>query len=138
MSGIREDYIERMIHQLVSALAAIARLGKARKTDEALEQVQHTSLELFGMEYRLLITFDAGAVADLLGHPEKILALARLVETEAGLLEQRGDLEAVRHRLAHALALTREAQRRRVAPVAEDEAFARTVSEHLARVAPGP
>ncbi len=133
MPGIREDNIERMVTQLVSALAAIMKLGTARKTDEALVLLQQTSLTLFGLEYRMLITFDAGSVADLLGHPEKILALARLVSTEADLLQQQGDAEAVRHRLSHALTLALEGQRRRTTPDVEDEGLLRAIRERLAR-----
>ena len=138
MSGIREDYIERMVEQLVSALAAILKLGTANKPDEALALLQQTSLTLFGLEYRMLITFDANSVADLLGHPEKILALARLVMTESDPLHQRGDTEAVSHRLTHALDLALEGQRRRTALDPEDEGLVRAVRERLARAASGP
>jgi hypothetical protein len=131
MSGFREDYIERMIQKLVEALAAILKAGKARKTDEALELLQQTSLSLFGMEYRMLITIDAGSVAGLLGHPEKIKALAKLVSTEAELLEQRGDSEGAAHRLGHALALLREARRRRSAPDPETEELLRGLEDRL-------
>ncbi|WNG16262.1 hypothetical protein [Cystobacter fuscus] len=130
MAGIREDYIERMIKQLVSALAAIAKAGRGQKTDEALELVRQTSLSLFGMEYRTLITFDAASVAELLGTPEKILALVRLLSAEADLLEQRGDMEGVSHRLGHALALSRHAQARKATP--EGESLLQAVSERLA------
>jgi hypothetical protein len=68
MAGIREDYIERMIEKLVAALVAILKAGKAQKTEEALELVQQTSLSLFGMEYRMLLTIDAASVAGLLEH----------------------------------------------------------------------
>jgi hypothetical protein len=139
MSGIREDYIERMIHKLVQALAAILKAGKAQKTDEALDLIQQTSLSLFGMEYRMLITIDAGSVAGLLGHPEKIKALAKLVSTEAELLQQRGDTEGAAHRLGHALALLQEARSRRSTPDAESETLLQEVRNRLARLdEPGP
>ncbi|MFL5358027.1 hypothetical protein [Archangium sp.] len=131
MSGFREDYIERTIRQLVEALAAIVKAGKAQKTDEALELIQQTSLSLFGMEYRMLITIDAGSVAGLLGHPEKIKALAKLVSAEAELLQQRGDSEGAEHRLGHALALLQEARRMRSTPDPETEELVRGLQDRL-------
>ncbi|MGZ3458683.1 MAG: hypothetical protein ACXU86_09270 [Archangium sp.] len=132
MAGIREDYIERMIEKLVAALAAILKAGKGQRTDEALDLIQQTSLSLFGMEYRMLITIDAGSVAGLLGHPEKIKALAKLVSAEADLLQQRGDTEGAAHRLHHARALLQEAQRRRSAPDPEAEELLRSLGDRLA------
>lgn len=133
MAGIREDYIERMIERLVAALAAILKAGKSQKTEEALDLVHQTSLSLFGMEYRMLITIDAGSVAGLLEHPEKIKALAKLVSAEAELLQQRGDTEGATHRLGHALALLQEAQLRRTNPDPETETLLRGVRDRLAQ-----
>ncbi len=133
MAGIREDYIERTIEQLVAALAAILEAGKSQRTEEALDLVHQASLSLFGMEYRMLITIDAGSVAGLLEHPEKIKALAKLVSTEAELLQRRGDTEGAAHRLGHALALLQEAQRRRTSPDPETETLLRDVRDRLAR-----
>jgi hypothetical protein len=132
MAGIREDYIERMIETLVAALAAILKAGQAQKTEEALDLVHQTSLSLFGMEYRMLVTIDAGSVAELLGHPEKIKALAKLVSAEADLLQQRGDAEGASHRLGHALALLQEVQRRRSTPDPESETLLRRIRDRLA------
>ncbi|QRN96823.1 hypothetical protein JRI60_48930 [Archangium violaceum] len=131
MAGIREDYIERMIERLVAALAAILKAGKGQKTEEALDLIHQTSLSLFGMEYRMLITIDAGSVAELLGHPEKIKALAKLVSAEADLLQQRGDAVGVSHRLGHALALLQEVQRRRSTPDPEAETLIQSVRDRL-------
>lgn len=133
MAGIREDYIERMIEKLVAALVAILKAGKAQKTEEALDLVHQTSLSLFGMEYRMLLTIDAASVAGLLEHPEKIKALAKLVSAEADLLQQRGDDVGVAHRLGHALGLLQEARRRRLTPDPELETLVRSVEDRLAR-----
>lgn len=134
MAGIRDDYISRMIEQLVAALAAILRAGAGKKPDEALDLVQQTSLSLFGMEYRMLITIDAGSVAGLLVHPEKIKALAKLVSAEAEILQQRGDTVGVDHRLHHALALLEEARRRKSAPDPEVETLVQGLRDRLARL----
>jgi hypothetical protein len=134
MAGIREDYIERMIERLVAALAAILKAGQSQKTEEALDLVHQTSLSLFGMEYRMLITIDAGSVAGLLEHPEKLKALAKLVSAEADLLQQRGDTEGAAHRLGHALALLEEARRRRTNPDSETESLLRGVRDRLTRL----
>ena len=134
MAGIREDYIERMIERLVAALAAILKAGRGQKTEEALDLIHQTSLSLFGMEYRMLITIDAGSVAGLLEHPEKLKALAKLVSAEAELLQQRGDTEGEAHRLGHALALLEEARRRRTNPDPETESLLRDVRDRLTRL----
>jgi hypothetical protein len=131
MAGIREDYIERMIEKLVAALAAILKAGRTEKAEEALDLVHQTSLSLFGMEYRMLITIDAASVAGLLGHPEKIKALAKLVSAEADLLQRRGDDVGVAHRLGHALALLEEARRGRSTPDPELETLVRGVRDRL-------
>jgi len=132
MAGIRQDYITRMIEQLAAALAAILRAATGGKTQEALEQVNEASLSLFGMEYRMLITIDAGSVAELLGYPDKIQALAKLVLAEAEVLRLKGDAEGVAHRLGHALGLLLETERRRGAPDTETEALLRDVRGKLA------
>ena len=132
MAGIRQDYITRMIEQLAAALAAILRAATGGKTQEALEQVNEASLSLFGMEYRMLITIDAGSVAELLGYPDKIQALAKLVLAEAEVLRLKGDAEGVAHRLGHALGLLLETERRRGAPDSETEALLRDVRGKLA------
>lgn len=131
MAGIREDYIERMISKLVEALAAILKLGKGPRPEDALDLIQQTSLELFGMEYRMLITIDAASVAELLGHREKIKALAKLVLAEADVLEQRGDAVGVAHRLHHALGLLQQARRREKTPDPETAALLQGVEERL-------
>jgi hypothetical protein len=132
MAGIREDYIERMIERLAAALAAILKAGKAQKTEEALDLVHQTSLSLFGMEYRMLVTIDAGSVAELLGHPEKIKALAKLVGAEADLLLRRGETAEASQRLWHVLALLQEVQRRRSTPDSESETLLGNVRDRLA------
>jgi hypothetical protein len=133
MAAVREDYIERMIQRLVALLAAILKAGKGQRWDEALELVQQGCLTLFGLEYRMLVTIDAGSVAGLLEHPEKIQALAKLVVAEADLLEQRGEAARASERLEHALALLLEARRRRSAPDAEAEALLEALLGRAAR-----
>ena len=127
MASIREDYIERMIERLVAALAAILKAGKQEQWEEALGLVQQTSLSLFGLEYRMLVTIDARSVADVLGHPEKLKALARLILEEARLFERRGELPLAAARRSHAGALLEEAQRRRSTPDPECEALLATL-----------
>jgi hypothetical protein len=131
MAGIRQDYITRMIEQLVAALAAILGAATGKKTDDALVLVHEACLTVLGMEYRMLLTIDAASVAELLGHPEKIQALARLVIAEADVLQLKGDSEGAAHRLGHALGLLLETERRRAAPNAETEELLRDVRRRL-------
>jgi ABC-type transporter Mla MlaB component len=134
MAGIREDYIERLIEKLVAALAVLLKGGKAQRWEEVQEQLQQTSLSLFGLEYQMLVTVDAASVAALLEHPEKIKALARLLSAEAELLQRRGELPGAVDRWEHALELLEEARRRRATPDGEGEVLRREVRERLSEL----
>ncbi|MET0404873.1 MAG: hypothetical protein ABW123_20830 [Cystobacter sp.] len=130
--GIRQDHITRMLEQLTAALAAILRAAAGKKPEEALPLIHEASLTLFGMEYRMLLAVDAASVAELLGHPAKIQALAKLVLAEADVLRRQGDPQGVAHRLGHALGILLETERRRTTPDAETEALLRDVRGQLA------
>jgi len=103
MSGIRSDYIERMIAQLARALATL--LGARAKPPEVIEEtVADVARRLLGLEYRVLLSADPASTARLLGEALRIEVLARLVEEEAGLLADDAPALAADRR-AYALAL---------------------------------
>lgn len=110
MPTVRKDYIERLIEQLAEALAALLALRRDRKHEAAQALIRESSLSLLGMEYSVLTSMDARSVAQLLGHPEKIKALAGLIAEEAELLRQRGDEAGALARFERALALRLEAR----------------------------
>lgn len=97
-----KDYVERMIEQVGEALRQILKLRRAKKLEEATEQVRTTAREALGMEYSTLIAIDAAAAASLLGTSPRIRVLASLVLEEADVLDdkQAADLAANRRALA--------------------------------------
>jgi hypothetical protein len=102
---IKKDYIQRMIEQLVQALARLLKLTAAGQHKEAIELVRTTSQEAFGIEYELLIGVDAASAAGLLGSPIRVRKFAELVRAEAGALEASGNaaLAGKRREFADAL-----------------------------------
>lgn len=107
---IRKDYIERLIEQFAAAFASLLKLRRERRTEEAQQLIRDTAQSLLGMEYSTLTMADAASTARLLGHPLRVVALARLVAEEGELLHEKGESAraALRRRLA--LELLLEAQ----------------------------
>src|SRR5262245_45621865 len=90
MSPVRSDYLERQIAQMVEALAALLKLRRERKLEEATLLLQRTCREVLGMEYGALTLVDATSAAQLLGTPERIRVLAQLVTEDAAQREVQG------------------------------------------------
>lgn len=91
MSFFRKDWIERQIELVMAALSALLGLRKEERFDDAAALVARTVLELSGLELRVVLTMDPTLVADLVGHPRKIAALARLLREDGRVLRDRGD-----------------------------------------------
>jgi hypothetical protein len=106
------DYIVRQIKQLRALLAAIFKLKKEEKLDEALEQLQGAFPPFFGIEYRMLAGFDSASAAKLLVDSGRIKILAQLLEEEADIHRRRGDVELSAAKRQHALELYIEAAQR--------------------------
>jgi hypothetical protein len=70
---IRKDYIERLIEQLAAAFAALMKLRRERRTEEAQQLIRDTALSALGMEYSTLTMADAASTARLLGHPLRVV-----------------------------------------------------------------
>jgi hypothetical protein len=99
---IRKDYIERLIEQLAAAFAAILKARREQRTEDARQLIRDTALSALGMEYSVLTMADAASTARLLGHPSRVVGLARLVAEEGELLQEQGEAAraALRWRLA--------------------------------------
>jgi hypothetical protein len=107
---IRKDYIERLIEQFAAAFAALLKLRRERKTEEAQQLIRDTALSVLGMEYATLTMADAASTARLLGHPLRVVGLARLVAEEAELFHEQADTARATLRWALALELFLEAR----------------------------
>jgi hypothetical protein len=107
---IRQDYIERMIQQLAQALKALIQAREEKRPEDALQLLRETALSLLGMEYGVLTMADAASTARLLGHPQRVVGLARLVVEEGELLREQGQEARASLRWGLALELLLEAR----------------------------
>ena len=76
--------------QIGDQIARIFKARQERRLEDAAALVRQASLEALGMEYSVLVTMDALSVAELLGRPERMEALARLLLAEAEVFEAQG------------------------------------------------
>lgn len=117
---IRKDYIERLIEQLAAAFAALLKLRRGRKLEEAQQLIRDTALSVLGMEYSTLTMADAASTAQLLAHPRRVVGLARLVAEEAELFHEQGNAARASLRWGLALELFLEARAMGVTLEGED------------------
>ncbi|HYH97630.1 hypothetical protein [Hyalangium sp.] len=107
---IRKDYIERLIEQFAAAFAALSKLRRERRAEEAQQFIRDTALSALGMEYATLTMADAASTARLLGDPLRVVGLARLVAEEGELFHEQGELARAGVRWGLALELFLEAR----------------------------
>lgn len=107
---IREDYIERLIQQFAAAFKALLKARQEQRPEEVLQLIREASLSLLGMEYSALTLADAASTAKLLGHPLRVVGLARLVVEEGELLRAQGQEARASLRWSLALELLLEAR----------------------------
>jgi PAS domain S-box-containing protein len=103
---IRKDYIERLIDQLAQVLARLLHLRKEGQHEEALRAVREASMDLFGLEYEVLVGVDPASAAGLLGESQRVRRFAELVREEAESLEALGERALAEQRRAFAGALS--------------------------------
>lgn len=127
---IRQDYIERMIQQLAQALKALIKAREEKRPEDALQLIRETALSLLGMEYGVLTMADAASTAKLLGHPQRVVVLARLVVEEGELLREQGQEARASLRWGLALELLLEARAMGATLEGEDaRVFARLLAQ---------
>jgi hypothetical protein len=100
----RRDYIQRMVQQLAEALARIAGLRAQKDLDGAEREVAEA--------YRTLnvdptfLSLDARSLIAVVGDPDRLRMLARLLDEEAAVCEARGDAASARRKRALAAELS--------------------------------
>lgn len=87
---IREDYIIRLIRQLVEALARIAGFRKAGEYERAMQEVGRAWDEL-GVPRELLLATDRDTAVSLVREPAKARVAAQLLAEEAHVMHAKGD-----------------------------------------------
>jgi len=87
---IREDYLMRMIRQLVDALARIAGFRMRGEYDRAMAEVGRAWEDL-GVPRELVTAADGPTLASLLREPDRLRVAAQLLAEEAHVMSARGD-----------------------------------------------
>ena len=85
---IREDFILRLIKQLADFVAKIAGYRQSGDLARAQEEIERARDELLGLPPGLIDAVDTPTLVDLLRHPDKLRAAARL-SWEEGLVLMR-------------------------------------------------
>ena len=100
-----EDYILRLVQQLVAAIARIAGLNQRGAHDEALAVADRAWCELLDVPREMLDAMDTPSLAAMLREPAKLRLAARLFVEEAHALASKGDPRLAAARLRRALEL---------------------------------
>ena len=82
---IERDYIMRLVQQLAAVVARLLRLKEQKEYEQALREVENAYGELLGLSPAIVPMFDVATLAPLLGHSEKMKAIATLFCEQAEL-----------------------------------------------------
>jgi hypothetical protein len=127
----RQDYLMRMIEQIIQVLTRVIALGRAGDFHEALAQLRTANELLLGPFSEVLPRLDSASAAQMLGNPDQLLAYARLISAEAEVRRMMGDAAAADGLAQRALELALEARGR---GAADREAAAELIAGLASRV----
>jgi hypothetical protein len=88
---VRQDYILRLIEEMVQVLAAVLGLRKKGRHDEAIAAIEAASSSLTGIDLRLFEVIDPGALAARMGDAARMRIVARLLLERAEVERDRGN-----------------------------------------------
>ena len=114
----REDYLMRLIKQLADFVARIAGYRQKGEFELAQAEVERARDELLGLPAGLIEVLDTPTLVDMLRHPDKLRAAARLFWEEGLILRARQDPLNASDRFRRAFELYLEA--RAVDPTEDD------------------
>jgi hypothetical protein len=117
----REDYIHRLIRQLVEAIARIAGLNRRGDHDRALAESEQAWGKLLDAPRDLIDAVDVPTLASMLRDPEKMRIAAQLLHEEGRALAGKGDPLHAALRYRRAMELILEA--RAIEPSDADDAM---------------
>lgn len=106
---IERDYLMRMAQQLAGVLARLLRLKEQKEYGRAQEEIEKSHAELFGMEATIAAMFDSATLAQLLGHGEKMKAMAALLFEQAEVCRLNAQPEKAQRHYHRALEMSLEA-----------------------------
>jgi hypothetical protein len=125
----REDYIIRLIKQLVEFIARAAGLNRSGKHDEALAATDEAWDQLLDAPRGMVASVDTPTLAMLLREPAKIRVAAQLCYEEARALAGKGDPVHAALRYTRAMELILEA--RALDPQPEDDQAILELGRHV-------
>jgi tetratricopeptide (TPR) repeat protein len=117
----REDYIIRLIQQLVDAIARIAGLNRRGEHDKALAEAEQAWGALLDAPPDLVDAVDTATLAEMLRSPDKMRVAAQLLHEQGRALAGKGDPLHAGVRYRRALELILEA--RAIEPSDQDDAM---------------
>lgn len=106
----REDYILRVIQQLVDAIARIAGLNRRAEHDQALAAAEQAWSELLDLPAGLADAVDSRTLAGMLREPARIRLAVQLLQEQARALTGKGDAPGAARQSRRALELLLEAR----------------------------
>ena len=124
---LRQDYILRLIEQAAAALARAFAAIAGKEYDMALRELAQAFSAASKLDRRSFDALDTRTVARLIGSPEQIRMVARVLATEADVHEQQGNRVLARRSLRRARELLLELSER----TAEDELVLTQLSSRL-------
>jgi hypothetical protein len=122
----REDYIHRLIRQLVDAIARISGLNRRGEHDRALAEADQAWGKLLDAPRDLIDAVDTPTLASMLRDPEKMRVAAQLLHEEGRALAGTGDPLHAGLRYRRAMELILEA--RAIEPSDADDALVMELS----------
>jgi hypothetical protein len=125
----REDYIHRLIRQLVDAIARIAGLNRRGEHDRALAESEQAWGKLLDAPRDLIDAVDTPTLAGMLRDPDKMRVAAQLLHEEGRALAGSGDPLHAQLRYRRAMELIFEA--RAIEPSDADDAMVAELSREV-------
>ena len=107
----QDDYLIKIIQQMVQMLLRITGLKQAGKLEEALDEVDRASRVLLGSAADVVLLLDPFTAAQVIGDPDRVLTWAKLLAEEAEIHQLRGSTTEAERARERALALARESLR---------------------------
>ncbi len=90
---LKNDYVMRMIAELGQAMLKVAGLRKDNKHEQALIMSRNCYQDLLGLPADLSNSLPPEVLVQSLGNLDKLRILATLLDLEAGLLAESGELD---------------------------------------------
>jgi hypothetical protein len=107
----QEDYLIRLIQQMVQVLLRITGLKQAGHYEEALSEIDQAMRTLLGPAADILMRLDPSTAAQTIGDPDRVLIWATLLSEQAEIQQLQGHTQDVASARKRSLDLARESLR---------------------------